>query len=226
MYDVLFRSRPNLWQTFGLKIIDNLLPFKGHSLKSPSVDYGMPKPVEIGQAANWALTDILKSKKSEDGGFKVPNTTYTKLLVVKIGKYKDDQYVDDFLFYLKQDLPRYGLNTSKDHEIVAVDPPLGDSCYGRRARVTATFKKAYEELHSRNGDGKPALIIFLLPSKTITLYSDVKWWADCVQGVPTVCVTADTIIKAVGKDPKKAKNKPILTRRGRVLDPKVLGNLA
>jgi hypothetical protein len=43
--------------------------------------------------------------------------------------------------------------------------------------------------------GEPSMILVVLAADDETMYSDVKWWADCLQGVPTACVTANTVRK-------------------------------
>ncbi|TVY82147.1 Protein argonaute-2, partial [Lachnellula suecica] len=48
------------------------------------------------------------------------------------------------------------------------------------------FKNAADNTFA--GQGRPNLVVVILPDHDAQVYSDVKWWADCQFGVPTVCV--------------------------------------
>ncbi|TGO14137.1 hypothetical protein BTUL_0057g00030 [Botrytis tulipae] len=49
----------------------------------------------------------------------------------------------------------------------------------------------------------PPLVVVLLPNgkkSGAELYSDVKWWGDCVSGIPTVCVSRDGVDRGARPD--------------------------
>jgi hypothetical protein len=53
----------------------------------------------------------------------------------------------------------------------------------RRANIKANLDAAHQTL------GRPQLVVVLLLDTDATTYSDVKWWADCDRGIPTVYVS-------------------------------------
>jgi hypothetical protein len=55
------------------------------------------------------------------------------------------------------------------------------------------LKDAFEKL------GKPPLVLILLQSADAKTFADIKWWADCQQGVPSVCVRPDALRKNYNK---------------------------
>lgn len=129
----------------------------------------------------------------------------------------------DFVYHLEEDIKKYGLKF-EGFETCGVKLNSGSNAQERRGQVTKALQRVYDHLEARLCR-HPPLILFILPSKDLTTYADVKWWADCVRGVPTVCITADGVFKAVGRVPN---GKPPFdkTRRNNTLDFKVLGNLA
>lgn len=135
----------------------------------------------------------------------------------------NDVWNGDFVYHLYEDIKKYGLNFN-GFETCGVKLESGNNTEQRRGQVTRALSRVYDELAIRLGGPLP-LILFILPSKDLTTYADVKWWADCVCGVPTVCITADGVRKAVGRTPN-GKSPFDKTRRNNTLDLKVLGNLA
>lgn len=60
-----------------------------------------------------------------------------------------------------------------------------------RKLVCDALTRAYEQL------GSPPLVFIQIPDSTAPLaYADIKWWSDCHQGVPSVCVAFKTLGKA------------------------------
>lgn len=59
------------------------------------------------------------------------------------------------------------------------------------------------------GSKRPTLIVVLLPNKRLKelqTYADVKWWGDCIAGIPTVCISSDGVGKVLGRSQKALGN--------------------
>lgn len=128
---------------------------------------------------------------------------------------------DNFKKYLTAALKRFGLETAMHLEtsLTLRSLQVGNSPASRRSNVKGKLntafddlwkqsRKAYGEDEEANGeDGKapyPDVVVVLLPNSKAgkpELYSDIKWWSDCIAGIRTVCVSNDgvwTIIKYQG----------------------------
>lgn len=57
------------------------------------------------------------------------------------------------------------------------------------SELTAIFELFGKNRSKDEINSSSAPVLIILPSKMISLYSDVKWWGDCVAGVPTICIT-------------------------------------
>lgn len=73
----------------------------------------------------------------------------------------------------------------------------------RRATFSISLDNAVIRLKQRGGRGDPPLVVVLLPNSKKSdpdMYSDVKWWGDCVSGMPTVCVSTDGVERGARPD--------------------------
>jgi eukaryotic translation initiation factor 2C len=82
----------------------------------------------------------------------------------------------------------------------------------RRANWKRVLDGAFNMLKS------PPLIVAILPGEDASVYADIKRWANCIRGVPTVCVSPRAVWKNFNMKTKSGV--PIETR-----DPHLLGNL-
>lgn len=84
-------------------------------------------------------------------------------------------------------LVRYGFRTGGDPLIRAFNfhPLKHRSARTERGNVLRELARVFAQLEQLQ---KPGLIVVLLPSRNASLYATVKRWADCIQGIPTVCM--------------------------------------
>ncbi|KAA8564202.1 hypothetical protein EYC84_011148 [Monilinia fructicola] len=61
-----------------------------------------------------------------------------------------------------------------------------------RTKCQQVFRQGLDML---NKDGKVLLIIVVLQDHDKNLYAEIKRWGDCVQGIPTSCITLDKLEK-------------------------------
>lgn len=156
--------------------------------------------------------------------FLAKGSDWQNLVTVEIGQVKNHGLIPVFLEYLKTELARYEITISGDYNF-RVNSVSGRFSANRRAQYCLALQTIVDRISNHAGKA-PDMILFILPGKDAAIYADIKWWADCVGGVPSICVTGDAIHKAVGKPPKaNAKDAP-LTKGGNYLDKKVYGNIA
>lgn len=121
---------------------------------------------------------------------------YPQLKIIKITggwEHKEDRSEDmirNFGTLPAQMLKRYGLKTSGQYqkEDIFQDTKEEDPAL-RRQKLSNNLRRAYEKL------GKPTLVVIILPNDNASIFGDIKWWADCEDGVRSVCVTPKAVQK-------------------------------
>ncbi|TGO08682.1 hypothetical protein BTUL_0196g00060 [Botrytis tulipae] len=67
------------------------------------------------------------------------------------------------------------------------------------SRIRVTFcnelNAALAVLRSENRGRNPRLLLVVVPDKDIRTYANIKWWGDCVAGIPTICITRGVLTK-------------------------------
>jgi hypothetical protein len=101
---------------------------------------------------------------------------------------------------LFKEFQKYGMANSdlKFEKVSCTRVPTVDSSSSEyRRHCTDLLNDAYQYLIDNKSDEAviPAILV-ILPSKDASLYAEVKWWGDCVKGVPTICITKQKIQKA------------------------------
>lgn len=131
----------------------------------------------------------------------MPAASYTRLCVISFDVVFNGytQFHEDGVQLLNEKLVHYGVTMpgyNVDYaRVVWVSRPQVDPRNHKepqhRQNVCTTMSCAYSEVLSRltREEARNPIVLVILPTRSIPLYSDVKWWADCVQGVHTVCVT-------------------------------------
>ncbi|KAF7879476.1 hypothetical protein EAF04_000672 [Stromatinia cepivora] len=54
---------------------------------------------------------------------------------------------------------------------------------------------ALTDLTAGDGNRKPKLLLIVVPNKNIQTYANIKWWGDCIAGIPTICISAGVLTK-------------------------------
>jgi hypothetical protein len=144
----------------------------------PRHDFVTLKGKPHGTEAAWDLRGK-KFFKVEPGAF--------ALSIIKIRdsggwSVEDSEVIDVFVDNFTAKLGSYGLTVNQAN-------PIADAIHGNRDQLARNLDNACNQF------GTPPLVIVLLPSKDARTYGNVKWWADCVRGVPTLCVTKEKLRK-------------------------------
>ncbi|KAF7950518.1 hypothetical protein EAE96_007801 [Botrytis aclada] len=183
---------PN-YSAFGLSVQDNFTVIENvRKLGQPSIMFGGGQTKPGSAIASWDLKDITK------GGFlRAPSGGNNNLSIIRVGYDASDRNDRTFVDELCNGLKGYLVvrpTTKFLWEFVPdprpnVDPNVLKEDEGNRRRdhVEREFNRALASLTRRN-NGTPSLLVILLSNKKNkeqSMYADIKWWGDCVKGIPT-----------------------------------------
>ncbi|KUJ21351.1 Piwi-domain-containing protein [Mollisia scopiformis] len=205
-------EQQDFW-AFGLKVANDFLAVKGKTLRYPDVRYGS-------QTQNTDPSWNLKSHPK----FLTKGGDWQNLVVVEVGSFTEHGLIRTFLAHLVSELAFYEIPISGDFKL-RVDPLVDRDSVVRRAHYSVAFQEIFDDV-LRQAHTNPVMFLFILADKDATVYADIKWWADCIRGVPSICVTSTAVQKAVGKRPKPTDRDLRLANNKNILDCKVYGNLA
>jgi hypothetical protein len=138
----------------------------------------------------WNLKDV-----KGEGFFSVPEKLeiIAMILICEQSVLKTDKnwLEENFKQLLLDELSQYGFCPKK----FAVEGATiaGKNYKDMRSGLSASMTKAWITLN------RPSLVIVQLPKKDKDLYSHVKWWGDCDEGVATVCITYQKLAKSLNE---------------------------
>ncbi|TGO27084.1 hypothetical protein BPAE_0048g00220 [Botrytis paeoniae] len=175
---------PDHYRVFGLDVQPNFLSLdRVRQLAPPQLKFRSDTPVRNSpnNPVSWTLNDVANGQ-----GFAVIGNPYPILYLIYIDTKHRNQArltrATDFARVLCADLHRYGFSTGTGNDARFMEnAPISTiaNLTMRRAAFSAT-------LDSAKGDADP--------------YSDVKWWGDCISGIPTVCVSTDGVERGARPD--------------------------
>jgi hypothetical protein len=191
--------------TWNLGSVTKASPSNPSSLEHTNGAQNLSSSYNTGTIATAGLLQI---------GFPKDNKKYPKLHILRIAKdfgrgagevnwlkkFATDQLIPA--------LQSYGFNISS-HEVTEVE--VGKIYNRTRKSISEKLSEAYDKWTAmyKNKEA-PSLILVILPNakKDIPLYSDIKWWSDCVVGIPTACVTHGAIDKFKSNNAKDRAQLP------------------
>ncbi|KAF7911733.1 uncharacterized protein EAE98_011848 [Botrytis deweyae] len=201
---------PECYVPFGIRVSpDLLLLSRVRQLAPPELRFRNPNPNNQDRVrgvypnlATWALTKVaIKRPQDTLKGFDVVSNVYPKLFVINLTQHRN---AVTFIETLMGQLRNYGFSA----QTYSMAPAIIDAGLNamtsqlRRASVTTILNAVVTRWEQQfNLTGIPLIIVLLPNSKKSNprLYSDVKWWGDCVRGIPTVCISEDAIRKGAKK---------------------------
>lgn len=138
--------------------------------------------------ATW---DIIGLSKKGNGKFAKIGKDYRTLKVIYIDSGVRDRKMHAEKFYkdLINALQTYGFSTSGEPQVESVIAVWQGAPAKRRTDFCHLLSGAFNKLE------KPPLVLILLKSADATIFADIKWWADCIVGVPSVCIRPDAVRK-------------------------------
>jgi len=161
-----------------MTIANRLLQIGARFLDHPVLAFSNRQVNLQSESVGWQTTWDLRNTR-----FLRAATNCPKLCVIRIGL--GSKPVAEFMTFddhFRAALSRCGLNINA----WGVRGILPGATTGRNA-LSAALDLEWANL------GRPRLVLIVLESKDTRLYSDVKWWGDCHAGVPTICVTYQTM---------------------------------
>jgi hypothetical protein len=200
-------------QEFGLKIEAKFVELKSRYLDQPDLWFGGPNNGTFKMSLKDKLTGPKKATWNlMDRTFRKVQDKYPKLSIILIVdetnksanavEWRKRRLEDakNFAEHLKNALGKYGFETSK-YQIVPVQEVHGTYPTERRKLFSDGLTNAHNALRQASRDdadqlaNKAPLVVILMQNDDATVFSDIKWWADCIRGVPSVCVTGATVTR-------------------------------
>jgi hypothetical protein len=158
---------------FGLSITPTLIKLQSWLLALPELQYSEPhNTVRLlptnKNPATWNLQSVgAPRNNNQTPGFWSPKV-YETLYVIRVGNYREYQFVKRFVGMILENLPKYGLATTQE-KLAAVTLGPSTSSRKRRAIVSTTLQNAVDQLKEGN-ESAPPLLVILLPPKDATLF--------------------------------------------------------
>jgi len=175
------------------------LQITGRKMKSLSFIYKDKKILTSQNAKNpasWNLENASKRKNGK-GLLHVKDEKLPEIHIIKIGQSNGYAQIPGFLGLFTQELPQYGFRDSIPiKNIIAVSGDKANDMKETRRKMAYDLDQAYAQIVQSTAT-HPSLIFIFLPDKGAELYANVKWWSDCIKGIPTMCISADAIKQAV-----------------------------
>ncbi|TGO32040.1 hypothetical protein BHYA_0362g00020 [Botrytis hyacinthi] len=202
---------PDHYHAFGLDVQPGFLSLdRIRQLPPPELKFGHDFTVRTarGNPASWSLNEVANDPTRNNRGFAVIGNPYPVLYLIYINSNPENLVPSTratrFAGFLCADLHRYGFSTGNDTSLMeyALMSAIANPS-ARRAAFSATLDRAVARLKQRSGGVDPPLVVVLLPNgkkSGAELYSDIKWWGDCVSGIPTVCVSRDGVERGARPD--------------------------
>ncbi|KAL2075034.1 hypothetical protein VTL71DRAFT_8814 [Oculimacula yallundae] len=190
------------YKGFGLNISNELVKVKARMLPAPTLLFKGNKPDKVqdslglGYKGTWNLSDITFYSPGRPSD----ETEYLELGFIKMGNVSDTD-IDTFANQLHLDLNKYGITPNHNKKDNKVDYRIVN---GGPLDVdrTSMAKNLLAACLGKNGGpglrGGPNFLIFVMQEKSIPAYANIKWWADCRNNLPSICLT-----KAVMNKKKK-----------------------
>lgn len=186
-------------QLFGLTIDRNFTRLRPRRVGQPEILYRATAPVTASRnwPASWNLEHVAQKLNNNDTkgsargrGFLVTAPSFDHLCVIRVATRSDPIRVTLLRNWATNDLApalrRYGFSTANVAVVEAITQ-VG------RQNIVANLTTAANSVTP-----KPPLFLIVLPDKSATFFPHVKWWGDCIDGTPTICITEDTFRKYNG----------------------------
>jgi hypothetical protein len=138
------------------------------------------------------MKDVIGNGKK--GFFSVPDKLPLVAMIVVCEELdnRDIKWLEDIFRPLAMDeLRKYNFAPQKFEAAAALLPESKSN--DRRNDLSLTLTAAWKTLE------RPSLVIVQLPQRDPEVYSHVKWWGDCHQGVATVCITYQKLEKSLNE---------------------------
>ncbi|TGO08681.1 hypothetical protein BTUL_0196g00050 [Botrytis tulipae] len=180
------------YEKYGLTLGEELLNISSRHLNHPSLTFNPGRTKKL-VGASWNLSDVKC--------FNVAERYYElRIIHVKIAEQISDKQTKSVLMFasaLATQLRRYGLQTqSFKGKVPSIAwPELNEE---KKPFASAAQKR---ELVNRlletclGGGIRPRLVFVILPREDAAIYSNIKWWGDCISGIATICVCPAAVEK-------------------------------
>ncbi|KAF5873532.1 putative piwi-domain-containing protein [Botrytis fragariae] len=175
---------------FGLSINDKFEEVVPRYLRQPILEFKGGSQFDISKQpmnrSSWMLKDNGRIFKFAETGSSISNLHIIRL---NVENNADKAEVMNLARDLSRRIGDYGVTITGNESVCDAAFSLNRSnfCIGLNAALAA--------LRSRNSSRNPRLLLVVVPDKNIRTYANIKWWGDCVAGIPTICITKGVLAK-------------------------------
>ncbi|KAF7949123.1 hypothetical protein EAE96_008292 [Botrytis aclada] len=175
---------------FGLSINNEFVEVVPRYLRQPILEFNGGSQFVISKQpinkSSWMLRDNNRIFKFAESGKSIPNLHIIRLDHTDNA---DKAAVQKFARDLRDKIRGYGISLKGNASI-------SDAAYSpNRLPFCFALNAALEAIRSRNGSINPRLLLVVVPDKNIRTYANIKWWGDCIAGIPTICITTRVLTK-------------------------------
>ncbi|KAF7881056.1 uncharacterized protein EAF02_006947 [Botrytis sinoallii] len=175
---------------FGLSINHEFVEVVPKYLRQPILEFGGGSQFHISTQPNnkssWMLKDNYRIFRFADTGNSISNLHIIRL---RSNDNASVEQVRNFARDLEWKIGNYGVTLTGSASI-------SDAAFSPNSRLFCDrLDVALATLCSRNGNRNPRLLLVVVPDGDIRTYANIKWWGDCVAGIPTICITKKVLTK-------------------------------
>lgn len=179
-----------------------MVEFKAPRLSAPKLLFADPKPALSIYEGSWNLIDVKSFAGQGTACNNLAVLTFLDYTVeIWIPEQKRTKTVPEFESDIEQSVTalqtainKYGLTRPmvKWGHSKPPDLKLRD---GFRAKSQKALEDAFQALNVT--PESISMMLVILPKRDLRFYAEVKRWADCVKGIPCVCVTQEKLLKLI-----------------------------
>ncbi|TEY53574.1 hypothetical protein BOTCAL_0244g00010 [Botryotinia calthae] len=191
------QANTSSFSQFGLRIRNEFVEVTPRYLLQPTLKFNGGSEFKISAQAKNRSSWMLRENKSifqfAETGNSIPAL---HLIRLESNHNASTEQVEKFAEDLRNTIKKYGITLTKKAIIsdAVFSPTRSLFCNGLNAALTV--------LREKNHHKNPRLLLVVVPDKHIQTYSDIKWWGDCIAGIPTICITSGVLNKGRSIDGK------------------------
>ncbi|TGO18599.1 hypothetical protein BPAE_0378g00050 [Botrytis paeoniae] len=175
---------------FGLSINNEFVEVIPRYLRQPIPEFNGGSQFDISRQpknrSSWMLKDDDRIFKFADTGNSISNLHIIRL---NLNHNASREEVMKFARDLRKKIEDYGVTFTGNESI-------SDAAFSpNRSLFCTRLDAALAALRAKNGSRNPRLLLVVIPDKNIRTYANIKWWDDCVAGIPTICITRGVLTK-------------------------------
>ncbi|KAI9646022.1 hypothetical protein NHQ30_005460 [Ciborinia camelliae] len=192
----------NPFSQFGFSVEENFVEVVPKYLCQPTLAFGKDESLNIsGQEKNkssWKLRRGNIALKFVDAKKTSPSPSL-HIIRLETPNNASPPQVKQFSDHLISNIKSFGIEFNGDVRIEDAIGQTNNLFPTDRLASNTSLSAALTGLRRRNKGSNPTLLLVVVPNKDKRTYANIKWWGDCIVGIPTICISKDVL----NKDEKK-----------------------